>query len=49
MRGRCRHEWIVPGATSDRIQEIHMLVLHALVEGIEAAVAGAGSGRSVGQ
>lgn len=36
LRGRCDHELIVPGGTSDRIQELHMLVLHILVEGIEA-------------
>lgn len=35
LRGLCEHEWIVPGAQSDRIQELHMLILHALVEGIE--------------
>jgi D-sedoheptulose 7-phosphate isomerase len=28
-------ELIVPGANSDRIQEIHMLVLHILIEGVE--------------
>ncbi len=28
-------EWIVGGQTSDRIQELHMLVLHALVGAIE--------------
>lgn len=38
LRGRCTHEWIAPGETSDRIQEIHMLVLHALVERIEIEV-----------
>lgn len=37
LRGRCTHELIAPGASSDRIQEIHMLVLHTLVEAIEAA------------
>jgi D-sedoheptulose 7-phosphate isomerase len=26
---------IVPGDTSDRIQELHMLILHVLVEGVE--------------
>lgn len=35
LRGRCDLEIIVPGAGSDRIQELHMLVLHALVEGVE--------------
>jgi D-sedoheptulose 7-phosphate isomerase len=28
-------EWIVEGQTSDRIQELHMLILHALVGAIE--------------
>ena len=28
-------EWIVDGETSDRIQELHMLILHALVGAIE--------------
>lgn len=28
-------EWVVPGTTSDRIQELHMLILHALVGAIE--------------
>lgn len=27
---------IAPGATADRIQEVHMFVLHTLVEGVEA-------------
>ncbi|CAG1007730.1 D-sedoheptulose 7-phosphate isomerase [Phycisphaerales bacterium] len=36
LRGRCTHELIVPGDTSDRIQELHMLILHTWVEGIEA-------------
>lgn len=39
MRGRCTHEITVPGETSDRIQELHMLILHAWVEGIEARLA----------
>jgi D-sedoheptulose 7-phosphate isomerase len=39
-RGRCDHEVIAPGATSDRIQEIHMLVLHTMVEAIEAGLGG---------
>lgn len=38
MAGLCEHEWIVPGETSDRIQELHMLLLHTLVECVEAAV-----------
>ncbi len=35
LRGACDHQILVPGATSDRIQELHMLILHVLVEGIE--------------
>jgi D-sedoheptulose 7-phosphate isomerase len=35
LTGLCEHQWIVPGKTSDRIQEIHMLILHILVEAIE--------------
>lgn len=38
LRGRCDLEIVVPGATSDRIQELHMLILHALVEGVEASL-----------
>ncbi len=33
--GLLEHTMIVPGKTSDRIQELHMLVLHAWAEGIE--------------
>lgn len=32
----CDSQIIVPGDTSDRIQELHMLLLHALVERIES-------------
>jgi D-sedoheptulose 7-phosphate isomerase len=35
---RCDIPLIVPGDTSDRIQELHMIVLHAWVEIIEATV-----------
>ena len=34
----CDDAWIVPGATSDRIQEIHMIILHTLVQGVEKAL-----------
>ncbi len=33
--GQADFEWIVPGEQSDRIQELHMLLLHALVEAVE--------------
>lgn len=35
LKGAASIEIIVPGETSDRIQELHMLILHALVEAIE--------------
>lgn len=35
LRGRCTHEIVVPGATADRIQELHMIALHTFVEIIE--------------
>lgn len=35
LKGRADHEWIAPGQFADRIQEIHMLVLHTLIEGVE--------------
>lgn len=36
VRGMCDHELMVPGEHADRIQELHMLVLHVLVEAIES-------------
>ena len=39
LKGLGRHELIAPGETSDRIQELHMLALHALVLGIEQRLA----------
>lgn len=38
LSGRGGTEWVVPGETSDRIQELHMLILHALVGAIERAL-----------
>lgn len=32
------HTWIVPGETADRIQELHMLILHSLVGAIERSM-----------
>lgn len=29
------YQWIIPAHTSDRIQELHMMILHLLVEGVE--------------
>lgn len=35
LRGTCDVEWICPGTQADRIQEIHMMILHMLIEGVE--------------
>lgn len=35
LKGTCDHEWIVQGEQADRIQEVHMVVLHTLIEGVE--------------
>lgn len=35
LKGMCDFELIIPGETSDRIQEIHMLILHTIIEGVE--------------
>lgn len=39
LRGCCDIEWIVPtaeGGHADRVQEIHMLILHTLIEAVES-------------
>jgi D-sedoheptulose 7-phosphate isomerase len=38
IAGLCAHQITVPGETADRIQELHMLILHTLVEGVERAM-----------
>ncbi len=35
LAGACDIEWIIPGHTADRIQELHMLILHTMIEGVE--------------
>lgn len=40
LKGLCDLSLVVPGQTSDRIQEIHIKVVHLLIEGIEAALFG---------
>ncbi|MGB0405546.1 MAG: D-sedoheptulose 7-phosphate isomerase [Fusobacterium sp.] len=35
LKGLCDYEFIIPGKTSDRIQEIHMMILHIIIEGVE--------------
>lgn len=32
----CDEQWICPGDTADRIQELHMLILHTVIECIES-------------
>ncbi len=35
LAGLCDHPLIVPGHTADRIQEVHTVVMHTLIESIE--------------
>ncbi|RAP33998.1 D-sedoheptulose 7-phosphate isomerase [Candidatus Marinamargulisbacteria bacterium SCGC AG-410-N11] len=35
LKGKADLEFIVPGKTPDRIQEIHMMILHIIIEGVE--------------
>jgi D-sedoheptulose 7-phosphate isomerase len=35
LKGMCDHEIIIPGLTADRIQEVHMTILHVIIEGVE--------------
>ncbi len=35
LAGLCEHQWVIPGQTADRIQEVHMLILHTLIQGVE--------------
>ena len=35
LKGVCDYEFIIPGETSDRIQEVHMMILHIIIEGVE--------------
>ena len=35
LKGICEYELIIPGKTTDRIQEIHMLILHSIIEEVE--------------
>jgi len=35
LKGTCDYEFIIPGETSDRIQEVHMMILHIIIEGVE--------------
>ena len=35
IKGMCDYEFIIPGETSDRIQELHMIILHIIIESVE--------------
>ncbi len=35
LAGKGDIEFIIPGKTSDRIQEVHMTILHIIIEGVE--------------
>ena len=35
LAGKCDYEFIIPGKTSDRIQELHMIILHIVIEVVE--------------
>ena len=35
LKGICDYEFIVQGETTDRIQEIHMMILHIIIEGVD--------------
>ena len=35
LKGVCDYEFIIPGEASDRIQEVHMMILHIIIEGVE--------------
>ena len=35
LKGVCDYEFVIPGETSDRIQEVHMMILHIIIEGVE--------------
>jgi D-sedoheptulose 7-phosphate isomerase len=39
LAGGCEHEFLVAGETADRIQELHMLILHTLIECVEHELA----------
>jgi len=35
IKGTTDYEFIIPAKTSDRVQEIHMIILHIIIEGVE--------------
>ena len=35
LKGKSDHEFVINERTADRIQEVHMLILHVIIEGVE--------------
>ena len=35
LKGMCDYEFIIKANTSDRVQEVHMMILHIIIEGVE--------------
>jgi D-sedoheptulose 7-phosphate isomerase len=35
LKGMCDYEFIIDAKTSDRVQEVHMMILHVIIEGVE--------------
>ena len=35
LKGMCDYEFIINAKTSDRVQEVHMMILHVIIEGVE--------------
>jgi D-sedoheptulose 7-phosphate isomerase len=35
LKGMADYEFLVPAKTSDRVQEVHMTILHIIIEGVE--------------
>lgn len=38
LKGMCDYEFIIPGKISDRVQEIQMMILHIIIEGVERII-----------
>ena len=35
LKGMCDYEFIIKANTSDRVQDVHMMILHIIIEGVE--------------
>ena len=35
LKGVCDYEFMIQAKTSDRVQEVHMMILHIIIEGVE--------------